>query len=244
MPFDTAVAALSNRWRTIVFDRIGYGRSTPTVDFEPGYHREAARDLRAVLEGLGLAGPDRPPVLWGHSDGAIIAADYAAAFPEHVSGLVLEAVHERRSKSREFFLRMAEEPEQLPDRVRDLLAADHGPDRALEVVRRHSRAWLALGELGGSFFEPGSLERIRCPVLLLHGEHDPHTPLEEVRALAARLARVELEILPDGAHSPHSEPATALAVADRVERFLELVEAEEARGAATTVGPGILRARR
>jgi pimeloyl-ACP methyl ester carboxylesterase len=83
----------------------------------------------------------------------------------------------------------------------------------------HSRAWLELHDLGGDFYD-GALERIRCPVLVVHGACDPHTPVEEIEELLAHLPGAEVALLDAGGHSPHSEPATARAVTDRVAAFL------------------------
>src|SRR5579871_2676952 len=74
-----------------VYSRYGYGASNVLQEARPvSYmHDEARVVLPAVLKRLDI----RHPVLLGHSDGASIALLYAAACPENVSGLVLEAPH-------------------------------------------------------------------------------------------------------------------------------------------------------
>ena len=44
--------------------------------------------------------------------------------------------------------------------------------------------------------------KISCPVLLVHGEHDPLMPTAAARWLAERLPRARLEIFPGAAHTP------------------------------------------
>lgn len=60
------------------------------------------------------------------------------------------------------------------------------------------------------------LPEIVCPVLILHGAHDPLMPLDAARMLAERLPRSRLEILAGTAHAPFlSDP----------DRVLELLRA-------------------
>ena len=215
MPFDDAAAVLGPSHRLLFPDRRGYGRSTPQGELPVTYHRDAAVDLGHFLDALSL---ERVP-LWGHSDGAISAALFAADHPERVSALVLEAIHFHRAKSREFFERFAENPDSLPPSVIERLRADHGNERWRTVIRMHSRVWLSFHAIGGDFYE-GKLETIRCPVLLLYGEGDPHTAPSEVAELARHLAHATLQPVPEGGHSPHSEPATARFCSERVLKFL------------------------
>src|SRR5208282_1441158 len=72
------------------------------------FHRRAAEETLLVLDALGI---DRA-VLWGHSDGSIIAAMIGLAAPERCAGLVLEAFHFYRNKpgSHNFFQRFASHP--------------------------------------------------------------------------------------------------------------------------------------
>lgn len=80
--------ALARKYRLIVWDLPGLGRSTApaTRDFSL---EKMARDLEAVLQ---LAGP-RPAVLLGHSIGGMTILTFCKLFPEaltsRVSGLVL-----------------------------------------------------------------------------------------------------------------------------------------------------------
>lgn len=79
---------LSDRFRLIVWDLPGLGRSTQPADRDFSLEN-MARDLDAVV---GLA-PGRPAVLVGHSIGGMITLTYCRLFPEalgtRVSGLAL-----------------------------------------------------------------------------------------------------------------------------------------------------------
>lgn len=214
MPFDDAALVLGAHYRMIFPDRRGYGRSTALDTLPPSYHHDAMADLAHFLERLGL----ERPILWGHSDGAITAALYAAAHPDRVAALVLEAIHFHRAKSKDFFARFAAEPESLSPATIERLRADHG-ERWRDVVAMHSRAWLGFHASGGDFYE-GKLEAVRAPALVLYGENDPHTPPSESAELASHLRDATLACARGGGHSPHSEPKTARFCSERVLQFL------------------------
>jgi pimeloyl-ACP methyl ester carboxylesterase len=215
MPFDDAVAVLAASYRMIFPDRRGYGRSTPLDDLPIRYHDDGVAELGHVLDVLAI----ERAILWGHSDGAIIAALFAARSPERVSALVLEAIHFYRAKSKDFFARFAVEPDALSEGTIRRLRLDHGDARWRTVVAMHSRAWLAFHAIGGDFYE-GRLEAIRAPALVLYGEEDPHTPPRESETLASHLRDATLARVAGGGHSPHSETETTRFCSERVLNFL------------------------
>jgi pimeloyl-ACP methyl ester carboxylesterase len=216
-PFDRQIAALAATHRIIIPDRSGYGGSTRIASLDPGFHNAAADETLALVDALHL----ERPVLWGHSDGAVIAALMGLRAPDRASRIVLEAMHlsPRKPASREFFASTAGDPDSVGDRVAAILAHDHGNDWR-RLISRHSEAWLGLGEEERSDFYGGRLRDLSVPTLLVHGACDPRTEPGELDALCLQLSRAEREVLPEGGHSPHSERATADAVARLAVRFL------------------------
>jgi haloalkane dehalogenase len=69
-PFDRAIEALRGRFRILIPDRSGYGRSTPLTKLPADFHRRAAIEMARFLDALKI----ERAVLWGHSDGAVIAS--------------------------------------------------------------------------------------------------------------------------------------------------------------------------
>ena len=70
-PFNRQTDALSERHRSLIPDRSGYGRSTRLVgDLPSDFHYLAATETLSLLDSLGI----ERATLWGHSDGAVIAA--------------------------------------------------------------------------------------------------------------------------------------------------------------------------
>lgn len=215
MPFDDAIERLCGRWRMLFPHRTGYGRAEEIDMFPLDFHRREATRLDHFVRGLDL----REPVVWGHSDGAVIAALAAGRYPRGIAGLVLESIHLRTRKSADFLRRIFEDPESLPDWMQGKLATEHGDPYWKQLIRAHCEVWLELGDENGSYFS-SELEAIRCPTLVVVGEKDPHTTLDEAEEVVARIRAAELVIIPDAGHSPHSESRSARLVTDAVERFL------------------------
>jgi pimeloyl-ACP methyl ester carboxylesterase len=103
---------LADRFRLIVWDLPGLGRSTGprTNDYSVD---KMARDLEAVLD---LAG-DRPAILLGHSIGGMITLAFCRLFPQHlgrrVAGLVLVGTtytNPVRTTTANGFFRAAQKP--------------------------------------------------------------------------------------------------------------------------------------
>ncbi len=187
-----------------VFSRYGYGRSTPkprderwASDF---MHRQADEVLPALFAAVGI----REPWLFGHSDGATIALLHAARHP--AAGVVAVAPH------------LFVEDISVASIARALGAFESGELRA-GLARHHDDpdsafrgwydAWLA------PEFRDWNIEReietITCPVFAVQGEGDEYGTLEQIRAIARRLPRTALLVIPDCGHSPHRDQPEVLA---------------------------------
>jgi pimeloyl-ACP methyl ester carboxylesterase len=238
-PFDRQIDALAASHHVLVPDRSGYGCSTPIASLPADFHRRAAAETLAVFDALGL---DRP-VLWGHSDGAIVALLLALAHPDRVRGAIVEASHYYRRKpgSRAFFERMTDPAAALGGAVAAALERDHGA-RWVEVVRLHAEAWIRIDAEAASAaedFYDGRLSELAVPLLVVHGARDPRTEPGELAALRAALAErpgvdppihaAAIAVLDEGAHSPHSEPATAAEVTRVMRRFIAALECSPMR---------------
>jgi pimeloyl-ACP methyl ester carboxylesterase len=208
-PFDRQIDALAHDHRIVIPDRTGYGQSGRLAVQEIDFHQRAAAETFAVLEALGL---DRP-VLWGHSDGAVIALLMGLAHPDRLAALIVEATHLYRNKpgSRAFFDTMMRDPDGLGERVAGVLARDHG-HLWRDVIRLNGVAWRRIADERSTPDEDlygGRLSQLRVPALVIHGAKDPRTEPGELEALRANLPHARFAIIPEGGHSPHSERLTA-----------------------------------
>lgn len=220
-PLDRQIDTLTAQFRVVIPDRSGYGGSGRIETLPADFHHRAVEETRSVVDALGL----ERPILWGHSDGAIIALLLALAPAGRIAGVVAEATHyfKRKPGSRAFFETMMHNPASLGAGVIAALERDHG-QRWQEVLGLNARAWLQIAVEAASDREDlygGRLHEIKVPVLVVHGARDPRTEPGELDALRAALPpAAQFAILAEGAHSPHSERATADDVTRVVQGFV------------------------
>ena len=204
--FEQQVARLSDRFQLVIPHRRGYGRSSRVQRLRPDYHQEAADDMLAVLDDAGIEAAH----LWGHSDGAVVGAWMAIRAAERVRSLVFEGGHLLARKegraSRAFMLRVRERPGSLPLEMQEALAAGHGADYWKRLLWLWTDAWQELYDRNGDLYD-GRLGEIRCPVLMMHGGQDPHTPLSEMEELAAQIPGARTLFVAEAGHSLHDDPA-------------------------------------
>jgi pimeloyl-ACP methyl ester carboxylesterase len=227
-PLQRQMDALAAGHRVVIPDRSGYGGSGAIDALPPDFHRRAAIETLAVLDALQI----ERPVLWGHSDGAIIALLLGLAAPGRIAGAIVEATHyvKRKPQSRAFFESIIANPESLGPTVAGVLSRDHG-DRWKALLELHSRAWLEIdrgARSGEEDFYGGRLSTLQVPILAVHGARDPRTEPGELDALRAALERrpvasapATFVVLADGGHSPHTERATSTEVTEAVRDFVE-----------------------
>lgn len=187
-------------------------------------------DLHALVrEACGEA----PPALVGHSWGAMLALAFAAAHPGSVRSLALigcgtfdpaarEALRAAFESRLEEGLRrrLARLPEECPDpdaRLRalgNLTLAPYSHDpvvSALELelcdARGHDETWQDMLRLQQAGVYPSAFEAIRVPVLMLHGQVDPHPGGRTRDTLRRHLPQLEYSEWPRCGHSPWLERA-------------------------------------
>lgn len=201
----------------LIPDRSGYGLSTKTPEFGPDFHRRAAEETFAFLDALGV----RDAVLWGHSDGAVIAAQMGLLKPDRCCGLILEAFHYLRRKinSRAFFETMVSTPEKFGERVAGVLAHEHGEEYWRELLKIEGNTWLEIAKMADSGTEDvfdGRLRELKVPTVFLQGARDPRTDPGEFAAVQAALPRAEISIIEAGEHCPHNEGKAAAEFTERL----------------------------
>ena len=223
-PFNRQIEKLRDEFRLLCPDRSGYGRSTHLGEFNDlaaDFHYRAASETLMFLDSLGI----EHTFLWGHSDGAVIAAIIGFTAPERVRGLVLEAFHYygRKPGSRELFETLAYQPEALGAELSERFALEFGREDWRKLISSHAKAWLHLAAEstgpGGALYR-GRLHEICAPTLFIHGRLDPRTEPGELDAVSQQVPHAEMQILDGAAHSPHGESASANLVTQIALEFL------------------------
>lgn len=183
-----------------VYSRAGYGKSSGgklprSVSF---MHEEACDVLPRVLDAIGF----QRGILFGHSDGASIAAIYAGSVQDHrVRGLVLIAPH--------FFT----EEMGIAEIERARVAFASG-DLRKKLERWHVDVDCAFRSWSEPWLDPefrkwditDALGYIRVPILIVQGENDQYGTLRQVEAAQGEcFCPVETALLPGIRHDPCRE---------------------------------------
>lgn len=223
--------------RQVIFDKRGTGLSDRSLDI-PGLD-ERVDELRAVMD---AAAVDRAFV-HGVSEGGPMAIMFAATYPGRVQGLILEGTSASlltdeqravrstpqgmaaaRRRWEEFVDAWGTPGSRTVALFGPSLLTDEDFVRWWPHYERHSASRDALTELfrmNGDMDARGVLDRVDCPVLIVHRTGDLITPVERARE-TYRLFRqagadVELVELPGEDHWSFAGDRDA--VCDAVERF-------------------------
>jgi pimeloyl-ACP methyl ester carboxylesterase len=203
----------------LVYDRTGYGRSSPwPVDPGVRYMEIEADEILPRL--LAAAGID-DCVLVGHSDGGTIALNYAAADPEPLRAVVTLAAHAVNEPVCVEAIQRAHRTYATGD-LRERLRKYHGDnvDRAFHLW---ADAWLAPG------FQPmdadGRLPGVVVPLQAIQGEDDEYGSELQLGIIAGKVGGYcETRLVPGCGHSPHlQQPAHITAEIARFVAPLALV---------------------
>lgn len=206
-----------------VYSRQGYGQSDPAalpwpLDFMT---HEAVDVLPQVLDQIGF----RRGLLFGHSDGATIAAIYTGSVSDHrVRGLVVMAPHFFTEESGLVEIAKAKQAYDTGNLKARLAKYHRNPDNAF---RGWNDTWLAPGFKDWNVAEV--IDYIRVPVLAIQGSDDQYGTLAQIEEIENRIySPVDVQIMNACNHAPHQEApdATLNAVAEFTLR-LERIEAAQ-----------------
>jgi pimeloyl-ACP methyl ester carboxylesterase len=198
--------------RVVVYDKRGTGLSDP-VEAAPAFDPRLD-DLSSVLQAAGC----RRPVLFGWSEGATIAALFAATHPDLVRRLILFGAYARGLWAEDYpFGGDAATLDDFTEAVRGAWGEGVsltilGPDRIDDDELR--RWWgrfermsaspgmaASLLALNSSMDMRGVLPSIHVPTLLVHRDGDL-LPIEGARYVAERIPEARLVELPGADHWP------------------------------------------
>lgn len=190
-----------------------------------------ARHVADLHELIVLRGEGSPPALVGFSWGAMLALAHAAAHPEDAGCLVLVGCGTFDAAAREHMRSTLESRtdeglrarlDRLSEEIRDpdeRLAAHHAATLPIyshdlltsdtEAVALDARAyresWDDMLRLQREGVYPGAFARIHVPILMIHGEEDPHPGRMILAGLTPYLPAVEYVEIARCGHYPWLE---------------------------------------
>lgn len=235
--------SLSELGRFIAFDKRGTGRSqrvagVPTLE-------DRVDDLAAVLD---AAGSERA-VIVGISEGAALAALFAATYPARVRGLVLCSAFPTGTASGDYL--GAVRPEQMEQALEvwdqwgsgrsfeiyaPRLAGNRLHRHLIAVFERAAASRKMMAELVSALFEIDVrhvLPLVQVPALMLHRK-DEVAPVESARQMAALMPNCRYVELEGDDHVPFAGPGAPI-IMEEITRFITEVRSERIDRAVGTV---------
>jgi pimeloyl-ACP methyl ester carboxylesterase len=202
--FPECLAARTGR-QVILWSRRGYGWSDAfAAPYQPDFMHREADAIPALLDALGIERVH----LFGHSDGGSIALLAAAARPDRVASLILEAPHVFvEPQTTEAIVSFGQSPE-LGQTLTRMTKYHRSPP---EVFRQWHAIWTD-PRFSDWNIEEG-LETIAVPALLIQGEDDEYGTFAQLDRIAARLSQTRQLRLPGCGHSPHRDQQSAVLAA-------------------------------
>lgn len=188
-------------YRTLVYDRWGYGKSDARPELSMPFFPDDLEDLKELLDKFELGHIS----LVGHSDGGTIALYFAARYTELVDSIVVIAAHiyvEPKMQPGIEGVRSAYEDQK---RFRQGLHRLHG-DKTERVFYNWYSGWTSKPENKNWDMRP-VLKRIECPVLVVQGFEDEHATSQHARDIAEAIPHAELWLEPGAGHMLPQETA-------------------------------------
>jgi pimeloyl-ACP methyl ester carboxylesterase len=195
------VRRLSHRCRVVAPDLPGHGQSDrwhPPEEVSVAMYRDAVGTVCAQLK-------IERAVLMGHSMGALIALDAAAAWPERVAGLILVNGGLRLPVDPQIFVKLTGDFTRFG---KWLARVVWSPATPRDVVERWGTVaftadqeitladFRAVDRYDGTPLAP----RVRAPTLVLGGADDLMTPPKLTHELAAAIPGARAVVVPDSGH--------------------------------------------
>ncbi|MEC7764021.1 MAG: alpha/beta hydrolase [Pseudomonadota bacterium] len=189
-----------DEFNCVFIDTRGHGRST--LGRETMSYPRLADDVQAVIEQLDL----NQPVVFGHADGGTVALELAARGHGDLAGIITLGAHAWRPSDSVFETYLGRITPELwrrkyPGAAEEYEAAN--PDGDFNrFFTQLSGMWRNVAD--GNY--PGDkIRQIRCPALILGGEHDHFVSVDETIEIYRAIPTAHLGIIPYASHMVHAE---------------------------------------
>jgi 3-oxoadipate enol-lactonase len=209
------VGALSNSYRVITPDLRGHGES----DASPGAAtmNRMAQDVAALLDQLEIS----RAVIGGLSMGGYVALAFYKQFPSRVRGLILadtraqtDTEEGKQTRHQQAEKALAEGMAGIADAMLPKLLTPETVSKRPEVVKRVRDMMLKTKPEGAAGALLGMAERedqtarlseITCPTLILVGQEDPITPVQDSEKMHREISGSRLVVIENASHVSNLE---------------------------------------
>jgi pimeloyl-ACP methyl ester carboxylesterase len=196
-------ALVGRGYRIIMYDRRGYGQSEEGLAFMDFYvsdrfRTESVEEMRTLVAAVGM---ERFHII-GQCEGGVVAADYAARYPDQVESMVISStqcfspVPMTEKNAMDFPKPFRELEPELQAKLREW----HG-DKAESFFDQFRRFG---GAYGTYLFDLRPvLSSVRCPTLVLYPDRSSIFEVEQGVAMYRSLPKGELSVLPRCGHNTY-----------------------------------------
>ena len=211
--------ALGRAYRVLAIDLRGFGDSHASHQPPPDVDA-LVEDLRAFVTKVAPTGVSAI----GHSLGGMLLLKFAAAHPQLLTSMVLAGASasftsEPGRKMLEARIEVLER-EGVKGMIEKTLHHTVSPHFAPGFMERHPevvetikamflkidpKAYISLSRAIMRFDVVAQLGQIRCPTLIIVGEHDNRCPIADASVLNMRMPTSWMKVFPDTGHSPMVE---------------------------------------
>ncbi len=193
----------SNHFRVIAVDSRGHGRTNnPTEEFS---YKLMADDIAALIQALNLENP----FVCGWSDGGQIVLEIGINYPDLtkalVAGGVLSEITEYYSSAMKLwgiegpgevdFEKLREVIPQFVDALPEIHSPVYGPEYWKKLLHDISKMWL-----DPSSFPEKRIKQINTPFLIIAGDRDAASSIDECVKMYKQIPNAELAIIPNANH--------------------------------------------
>lgn len=192
--FDPFIPRLAAKYRLIIPDLRGHGRSTnPSGVFT---HRQAAQDVLALLDTLGL---ERVRAI-GFSSGGMTLLHVATTDRDRIESMALVGATSHFGREARAIFRASDADRMSPAEYADWdKCSSRGEAQTREIIRQFHGFLESYDDMN---FTAPFLSSIRARTLVVHGDRDAIFPVEIAVGMYRAIPESELWIIPDGSHLP------------------------------------------
>lgn len=204
--WDKTVASLVEQgYKTVCYDRRGFGQSEQGASFEDfyvsdRYRPESVDELESLRDWLGI---DSFHIV-GQCEGGVVAVDYAARYPHRVKSIVISSTlcYSTIYMSEFNAIKFTKSFEELDPDLKTKLTSWHG-ERTEPLFNQFRRFGGAYGKY--NFDLRPNLELVNCPTLVLYPDRSFLFEVEQGVAFYRHLPKGELAVLPRCGHNTYDE---------------------------------------
>jgi pimeloyl-ACP methyl ester carboxylesterase len=184
---------LKQNYQVIAISLRGHGKSA--LGTEPVSLEQRANDAMAVINAV----TKDSVIVLGFSDGGYSAYKLAAMYPESVKKMIIIGAGEIRPGLREFKFTAKQAMELDKPFFEQQLKLMPEPDRIEDLFAGVANCYnnVTVGK--------DLLSAIKCPVLVMAGDHDDGNPVERVVSAARFIPKHQISIIPNTTHECFTE---------------------------------------